>query len=1379
MSDDPNSNGAGKTEALERTTNIVAQVRDGGVGIVYGNNTVNNHFGGGGPTDDPRALADSVRRYLRPIRDEAILDEPIPRSEAEQVIEKLQHGEKSGVLVVGEAGVGKSGILAQVVNYFADAGWPIVALRLDRLEPTGDVRSLGEALRLSDSPTAALLSVAAGRPCLVVIDQLDAVSATSGRHPDFFERVADLVADVKAHPNLRLLMGCRAFDLREDHRIRRLVHAKSGIAEKVSVSKLGSDVVRQVIERAGRDPKALTPKQFQLLSLPFNLWLWTTVAEDEDEDDLDGVDTARVLLDRYWDRQSRRLDENHPRARGRILRCLDAILDYMSDARVPSVPLRTLQDEHRDALDAMRSEHVLVPDESSGTRLAFPHETIFDYLFARRFIARERDLLGLLRSREQSLFLRTTVRQVLQHMRSGDCEATTYIGTLRDLLTADDVRFHIKEAALAWLGGLDDPTESEWIILRDCIEQAPADEEWQWRRRTVSGSWFDLLWKLGYVQSELASGDAARIGRMVGRLQEVSRERAKKVCVLVATWLELGGEWPARLAQVMQSANAADTTEWVELFFKLGQRYPALIEPTFFNNRSRFFAKVPEEAPESALVVASAALESSLRRWWNDVDRSPDSFERRKPNLTLNLFGYGWEWQKIAEAIPIGFVRDILPMILETARLATRRDFIHPRKPMQVQWWWSNDTMALRLPHLDWIWLYQSVGPSYSAEQEIISAAQQALNLVRDSHPRVHERALDLLYEYRTFRTPAFLLLTALQRCGPERAECAIELLIGSPHLLNVGYIDASHWVAREVIERASLWCSPDSYRALEALLLDYTTEYERTRWSGERPTWTGPDGRIRMVPHMRALGSAQFTLLGGLPEKRRSRKAKRRLAELRRRFGRQDETGPTGIRVGTVGPPFSARWANISDEQWLRAMRRHDRSDVYGVGDDFLKGGAHQLASQLEERAKAEPSRFAKLFVSLPKDTNSVYPDAILRGLAAAANDKRPAEADTIWAVVRHGFSMADRPCGRWTWDLIIAYAKADVPDDILDVVVWYATEDPDPRPEERGYIMHPPGGGEGRYLPDSHGLNSVRGGMCWAIKALLFADPTRLGHIQPAIESLVEDQSLAVRTQVPHALMPLLSLDRDAAVDGFRRLCADDHEVVATLPIAQHFLRYAVQTHFDHLEPLFLGMLESKSDDLRRHAAQWFAAACYRGQREAGLVDNLWSAGDAPVRTGLVEVACEVAPLTAHPRHELAISVLTRAFEAQDDAVVSAATRCFWEIRRAQEKREISLMALSALFGAFIGSSAFTSNAGDLMFLLKESGMRIPDVVLQAFDRILKMDTANRYLDTALVYRLYEDAQDIETRRRCLDLIDGLLRRGDYTLQVTLAEFNAGSVS
>ncbi|WP_428261217.1 hypothetical protein [Haliangium sp.] len=156
-----------------------------------------------------RLIDEANQRYLGPIGREAILNRPILRDETEEIVNTLLTDDKRAVLVTGEAGSGKTGVVAQVAERMRARRWLVLALRMDRLDPSATTKKLGEQMDLPESPVRVLDGFAPDKQCLLVIDQLDAVSTASGRHPDFFERVDDLIRESEVCTNMRLLLSCR------------------------------------------------------------------------------------------------------------------------------------------------------------------------------------------------------------------------------------------------------------------------------------------------------------------------------------------------------------------------------------------------------------------------------------------------------------------------------------------------------------------------------------------------------------------------------------------------------------------------------------------------------------------------------------------------------------------------------------------------------------------------------------------------------------------------------------------------------------------------------------------------------------------------------------------------------------------------------------------------------------------------------------------------------------------------------------------------------------------------------------------------------------------------------------------------------------------
>jgi hypothetical protein len=224
---------------------------------------------------------------------------------------------------------------------------------------------------------------------VLVIDQLDAVSLASGRHPRFFDGVNELIRQAEAYPRMRLLVACRAFDLENDHRLRRLTNER-GILDTIAINRLPDETVRETVAAMGIDAGGLSPEQVRLLSVPLHLSLLAEISETSAARDLN-FRTAKDLFDRYWDRKRNVLRERFDHS-VRWREVIDALCDYMSEKRTLSAPAERV-DDYEDDARAMASENVLVRDRD---RYAFFHESFFDYAFARRFAGNERELLPVL-----------------------------------------------------------------------------------------------------------------------------------------------------------------------------------------------------------------------------------------------------------------------------------------------------------------------------------------------------------------------------------------------------------------------------------------------------------------------------------------------------------------------------------------------------------------------------------------------------------------------------------------------------------------------------------------------------------------------------------------------------------------------------------------------------------------------------------------------------------------------------------------------------------------------------------------------------------------------------------------------------------------------
>ena len=405
-------------------------------------------------------ISEINQTYLSGIQPAGIGGEIVPRGEVDLILDAFDVQSPRMVMVSGRAGVGKTAVISQALRRIQNRNWPMLALRVDRLDPSPTPSELGRSLGLPASPVNVLAAMSQGRDCLLVIDQVDAVSHASGRNPEFFDCISAMLHQARAHENIRVLSACRKFDIDNDPRIRDLIK-EGGIAKEIPVGQFDEATVRSLVERLGINQKTLSQRQIDLLRLPIHLRLLEEALPDGNGD-ATVFQSPKDLFDRFWAYKLRVM--HHRVSPPQVEGVIDRVVKTMTERQALSVPAGSL-DEYESVLSVMVSENVLVGD---GQRVSFFHESFFDYIFARRMISSpDFDLVSYILEQGQSLFIRSQVRQVLLHLR--DISIQDCSRNLEAVLANEQIRQHIKTIVLSLLGTFDDPTEEEWDIIEPLL----------------------------------------------------------------------------------------------------------------------------------------------------------------------------------------------------------------------------------------------------------------------------------------------------------------------------------------------------------------------------------------------------------------------------------------------------------------------------------------------------------------------------------------------------------------------------------------------------------------------------------------------------------------------------------------------------------------------------------------------------------------------------------------------------------------------------------------------------------------------------------------------------------------------------------------------
>ena len=473
------------------------------------------------------AIDELNRTYRASLGSLSIDGDSIPRHETAQLLGYFKNGDaRKAALVTGTAGVGKTSVISQVLDDAEILELPMLALRVDRLEPAGRPEDLGRHLGLPASPVKTLAAVARGQDCLLVVDQLDAVSMASGRNPQFFDCIGAMLEETRQYPKMRVLSACRKFDVGNDERLRRLV-SEDGIAREFQVEPFDAETVRNLLSRLGFDPSHFSAKQMILLALPLHMYLLSEVAKVAGVD-TDVLQTAKDLYDAFWRHKQQAL-QSRGVTPDQMRTVVDLVVSHMTDREQLFVP-ESLLDDHAGVTAVLASENLLVRDSS---RVSFFHESFLDYAFARRMVATGDDLATFILAGEQSLFVRSQVRQVLLHRRDG--APGDALRDIEAILNDVGIRPHLKAIVISLMGALDNPTRDEWRLLEPSLASDLSGRAWG----SIYGSapWFDLLDTIGVLDHWLNGNDETLVNRAIWLMHGVLQSPPDRVAQLLAPFL--------------------------------------------------------------------------------------------------------------------------------------------------------------------------------------------------------------------------------------------------------------------------------------------------------------------------------------------------------------------------------------------------------------------------------------------------------------------------------------------------------------------------------------------------------------------------------------------------------------------------------------------------------------------------------------------------------------------------------------------------------------------------------------------------------------------------------------------------------------------------
>jgi hypothetical protein len=1191
----------------------------------------------------------------------------LPRATTGELVRwvKEPDPEKPVALVLDNAGFGKTVVMRDVLQALDELRIPTIAIKADQqLSGIRDESEVAARLGLSASVEAVVSRLSVRGRVVVIVDQVDALSLSMARDQAGLNAVLGLVARVRRIPGVVVLLSCRTFDRNTDPRLKKLE-----VGREFTVTQLEPPQVTELLAQLGIDASYLNQSTLELLRVPLHLDLFATlVAAPGDQGRLRGIESLQDLYAQLWDVAVLGLTPggHSSSERVKVLRMLTERMDREQRTSVPKTVLAEAGPETAAAAVALGSNGVLV---SGATEVTFLHQTFFDYCFARFFVEDRKSISEIVLASKQGLFERSQVVQVLAFLRATDDR--TYLRELWILLTKAGLRVHLRELVLRWFGSVAKPSDGEWAIAQRVL----SDSERRPHMLRAFGSnadWFERL--NGGLLARYLDGDPDWVDKhLLPYLTQLAATSPDALSAVIDPWLNQGEGGLRRAFHVLRFVRSWTNTAMCELFTRLAERVP-LDQLMWLVMQLDDMAKArPEEACKAIRVILSRIIKAYRQRGegeklWRAWGRDFSEIGGHSLVDALSIAGENAPQHFLDEIVPwfIGVLNDEGPGDNGTDSRHFPGDvFRRGHSPLGDE---EGELLATAIRSALAAPLLQN-GPTVEAHIAVLSSIESV--------------------------TPQTIVASVFRDFPKRWAQAALNFLLGDPRRLRLG--DGDSALSRSLVSTIVPHVSSGDLQRLELHVIAHT---------GRVPEWN------RSVEGLRWRGLDQLFLLEAIGYGNLSGTGKDRLGELRRKFpGERARERSPGVTVGFVGSPIDAgALERMSDDQWLNAMRRYAGPRER---HEFLRGGAQQLAAELQAKCKLAPARYMSLAMRVPEGADEAYRIAIIRGIGES-------NGATDWTVsVARRFAFSG---GRW-----VRRAAADalrrasvkgmhIPEDLRalleETALGESGEDEDL--------------GEGLDRDPYHRcINSDRG----TALSVLLQDLRLEGSAETTerywriTERVAADQSAALRAGAIADLVFMLASDAQRAVEVFEKLSDGVEQLRISHPF-HLFLFHAAFKRFARLGRYVEEVMNSSAVEARQLGAE--IAAVYRispgaledenAKQHAERLFQQAIAGDMPWRTG-------VAKVLAHNLDDLPVPVCADGLKRllNDDAkeVRSNVASVVHRIRGFESEKVRGFLL------DYARSASLWSGLYELSEQLWEAGIIFPEWALDMVQAILDNDT------------------------------------------------------
>ena len=1067
------------------------------------------------------------------------------REVTEQVIYEIQ--ESHLVILHGKAGVGKSGCLQEVIDYLSDNGIIHLSVKLDKFIPSRSADQFGKELGFSQSPVYALAALAAGQPCVLILDQLDALRWTSVHSSTALEVCKELISQIVATNKyqggrLSIVFASRTFDLENDSGLQRLFIGEA--ISEIQCSKICVDVFSEaeVVQIIGNIYNGLSPKLKRLLRTPSSLYVWTKLAPDKRNANIVSV---RELMNEWW-KQIQSFCLANGSTQTDIIRCRERIVSFMESQSAFSLS-ESLFADYSKIISLFKSCGMLSDNSNS---ISFAHQSFLDYFVSLTMLEglySGKTIIELMEPYEkQTPNVRYRLLTVLQELI--DTDQDMFVNQARLILVSSDIHYYFKCCVFEIVGQCEEPSATVFALVDEYLGFSA------WR---------------GYIFQTVYSRHPIYMRHMAERpqdwldnqhlslLKSISDTDSSFVVEVLRPYAKSTCENDRKIIWALPFDPTMDTDDAFAFRFELIKRNPELLASTL--GLHTLIEKKSDRAMDYLEMVLKNSTSIQLNQVYLENDAKLNEYAQIHYKLIVErLFS------------PIcDITADYLPSLHH-----------HEYFPEYENWIDSgyHESVLRRIVDLTKLAMIKLAKTDGDTFCELIKSVSYPLSGI--GHEMIMASVRELPLEYSDY--------------------CISWLLSDFRNKVFVFSTNQSDYLffTKEIIKKFSPNCSLQLFKELEKAICDWKEEKShvlyliKDRLEAMR--------RDKSIPEYDTYwGHFQKSVLPSLERERLSNYAKELIGVLSRNKWIRIPyycSGFSGGMAKSVVSPIDDKTERISNNTWLQIIstptsKMQNHLPWKESEDAYIEANHPAFSSALEKQAKLEPFRFAKLALAFPEDCYKGYVLSVLYSLGYAENSKEYVPVDLMSRVIRRFKHIDSTDISiAITW-VIQKHSSEDWPSDILDLLAHYAVSHKHPGPDE--YTVTSSNDPE-HLSPESLlscGLNSVRGSAVRAIGELLWHHREFGIRFRQTVIDACEDANDAVRFAVVFCLLPYFNIESELSESLFLHLIYKDLRILAA-PGAWDIFTRTYMNNRNWYRTKLEGALHYKLTEINELAASWICA-------------------------------------------------------------------------------------------------------------------------------------------------------------------------------------------